>query len=118
MDASIGFETLRAENSGSAMNDTLGFFANFTSAYVSSPSSTLSTAMNSAKTVMFLADADLIALGVVQAVNSCGGPYIPFRVGRVDATGPGNFGTPEPETPIDETLSRAEISGFSQTEFM
>lgn len=36
VDASIGFETLRAENSGSAMNDTLGFFANFTSAYVSS----------------------------------------------------------------------------------
>lgn len=36
LDASIGFETLRAENSGSAMNDTMGFFANYTSAYVSS----------------------------------------------------------------------------------
>lgn len=36
LDASIGFETLRAENSGSAMNDTMGFYANFTSAVVSS----------------------------------------------------------------------------------
>lgn len=36
IDASIGFETLRAENSGSAMNDSLGFFAPFISKYVSS----------------------------------------------------------------------------------
>lgn len=36
VDASIGFETLRAENSGAAMNDTLKFFANYTSAAVSS----------------------------------------------------------------------------------
>lgn len=68
--------------------------------------------------IEILADADLVALGVVQAVGSCGGPHIPFRVGRIDASGPGNFGTPEPETPIDETLSRAKISGYSQTEFM
>lgn len=57
LDASIGFETLRTENSGAAMNDTvrwnvislmncaeltvnqqMGFFANYTSAHVSSTS--------------------------------------------------------------------------------
>jgi hypothetical protein len=36
IDASIGFETLRPENSGSAMNDSLGFFAPFVNAHVSS----------------------------------------------------------------------------------
>ena len=36
LDASIGFETLRAENSGTAMNDSLTFFAPFVNAQVSS----------------------------------------------------------------------------------
>jgi hypothetical protein len=36
IDASIGFETLRPENSGSAMNDSLGFFAPFYNAHRSS----------------------------------------------------------------------------------
>lgn len=98
LDASIGFETLRAENSGSAMNDTMGFFANYTSAVVS--------------------NADLLALGVVQSVGSCGGPNVPYKIGRVDATGPGNFGTPEPEMGVEETLARAKYSGYSQTEFI
>ncbi|KAJ7912116.1 heme peroxidase [Mycena leptocephala] len=35
IDASIGLETLRPENSGSAMNDSLGFFAPFVNAHVS-----------------------------------------------------------------------------------
>jgi hypothetical protein len=29
LDASIGFETMRAENKGAAMNDTLGWYARF-----------------------------------------------------------------------------------------
>lgn len=36
MDASIGFETLRPENSGSAMNDTFGFLAPYFNAERSS----------------------------------------------------------------------------------
>lgn len=36
MDASIGFETLREENSGSAMNDSLSFFLPFVNKYASS----------------------------------------------------------------------------------
>jgi hypothetical protein len=38
IDASIGFETLRPENGGSAMNDTIGFFSSFVNAHVSSES--------------------------------------------------------------------------------
>lgn len=60
----------------------------------------------------------MVALGVVQSVGSCGGPNIPYRFGRVDATGPGNFGTPEPDEGLEETLARAKYSGYSQTEFM
>lgn len=36
IDASIGFETLREENSGSAMNDSLGFFRPYVNSKVSS----------------------------------------------------------------------------------
>lgn len=36
IDASIGFETLRPENSGSAMNDSLSFFAPYVNKHVSS----------------------------------------------------------------------------------
>lgn len=36
IDASIGFETLRPENSGSAMNDSLAFFAPYVNAHTSS----------------------------------------------------------------------------------
>jgi hypothetical protein len=38
IDASIGFETLREENSGSAMNDSLGFFRPYVSSKISSKS--------------------------------------------------------------------------------
>jgi hypothetical protein len=38
IDASIGFETLRPEDSGSAMNDSIGFFSNYVTPYVSSRS--------------------------------------------------------------------------------
>ncbi|KAJ7802618.1 heme peroxidase [Mycena olivaceomarginata] len=56
IDASIGFETLRPENSGSAMNDSLGFFAPFVNAHVSM--------------------ADMIALSVVMSVGTCSAPTI------------------------------------------
>ncbi len=47
LDASIQFETDRAENSGAAMNDSMAFFAPFANAYVSSICpATLSLASN------------------------------------------------------------------------
>ncbi|KAF7348797.1 Peroxidase [Mycena venus] len=98
IDASIGFETLRPENSGAAMNDSLGFFAPFVNAHVSM--------------------ADMIALSVVMSVGSCSAPsiHIPLRGGRVDATEGGLFGVPEPETDIHTTLNQFSQAGFSQSD--
>jgi hypothetical protein len=59
IDASIGFETLREENSGTAFNDSLGFFR----PHVSSKIGT----------------ADFIALSVIMSLGNCGGPQIPLR---------------------------------------
>ncbi|KAJ7477946.1 heme peroxidase [Mycena galericulata] len=96
IDASIGFETLRPENSGAAMNDSLAFFAPFVNAEVSM--------------------ADIIALSVVMVVGTCSSPSIavPLRGGRFDATEGGPFGVPEPETDIDTTLNEFLGAGFDQ----
>ncbi|KAJ7592204.1 heme peroxidase [Mycena floridula] len=98
IDASIGFETLRPENSGAAMNDSLRFFAPFVNAHVSM--------------------ADLIALGVVMSIGGCSDPsvHIPLRTGRVDATEGGDFGVPEPETGIEETLEQFSQAGFGPSD--
>ena len=58
--------------------------------------------------------ADLIALGVAMATGVCGGPQIPLRGGRIDATGPGASGVPEPETDIKTTLTEFSGAGFDQ----
>ena len=94
LDASIGFETLRPENTGAAFNDTLFFFQFFFNAKLSM--------------------ADLIAAGVAISIGACGGPSIPLRGGRTDAIGPGPFGVPEPETDIQTTLAEFSSAGFSQ----
>lgn len=96
IDASIGFETLRAENSGSAMNDSLGFFRHWVNSKVSM--------------------ADLIALSVSVSVGNCGGPQIPVRGGRKDATEAGAPGVPAPETSLEETLEFFGRAGFNQVE--
>ncbi|KAL9113513.1 MAG: hypothetical protein Q9227_002250 [Pyrenula ochraceoflavens] len=94
VDASIGFESSREENSGSAFNDTFNYMAPYVSAAVSM--------------------ADLLALGTVVAVGSCGGPQIPLRGGRIDAAGPGRSGVPEPQTNLEETLSEFASAGFNR----
>lgn len=60
--------------------------------------------------------ADLIALGAVISIKSCGGPYVSLRGGRVDATKAGPFGVCEPETDIDSTLSKFKAAGFNQAD--
>lgn len=59
---------------------------------------------------------DLIALSVVMAVGACSGPQIPLRGGRIDATEGGEFGVPEPESSIEDTLSRLQLAGFDQSD--
>ena len=66
VDASILYELTRAEHAGAAFRNTLTRYA----PYFSSRTSL----------------ADLIAAGVYSATRSCGGPAVPVRGGRKDAT--------------------------------
>lgn len=93
LDASIMFEGDRPENPGDAFNNSLGFFKNYYT--VRSPAS------------------DLVALGVVAATQLCGGPEIPFRVGRVDATEAGPAGVPEPTQDIETHTKIFAKAGFN-----
>ncbi|MCJ1429220.1 hypothetical protein MMC29_007133 [Sticta canariensis] len=96
LDGSVGYETDRPENTGPGILDSLFFFSFFVNA----------------KATM----ADLIALGAVISIKSCGGPYVSLRGGRVDATEAGPFGVCEPETDIDSTLSKFKAAGFNQAD--
>ena len=55
-------------------------------------------------------------MGTVTSVGNCGGPRIPYRGGRVDATGPGPSGVPAPDTDLQTTLSFFANAGFSQAD--
>ena len=94
IDASIGYETHRPENAGPAFDDSLFFFSFFVNAKVSM--------------------ADLIAVGAAMAMGTCGGAPVALRGGRIDATGPGRQGVPEPETDIRTTLADMARAGFNQ----
>ncbi|KAI2616801.1 heme peroxidase [Hypoxylon sp. NC1633] len=97
IDASIGFETFRDENKGSAFNDSFTFWRPFVNEFVSM--------------------ADLLAVGTVMSVHLCGGKYIPYQYGRIDATEADPMtGVPEPGTSVDETLSQFERAGFNQSD--
>ena len=93
LDASIQFETDRAENVGDAFNATLSFTNNYYSIRSSA--------------------ADLLALSTVLSVGNCGGPKIPLRVGRVDATEGGAQGVPEPQQDLDTHKKMFAKAGFS-----
>lgn len=83
LDASIGFETSRAENVGPAFADSLTFFSYFFNQKVSSK---LLLSYHSCTQTDCNVVSDLIALGTVMATSACGGPHVEFRAGRVDAT--------------------------------
>ncbi|OTA96545.1 hypothetical protein M434DRAFT_373620 [Hypoxylon sp. CO27-5] len=97
VDASIGFETEREENSGTAFNDSFTFWQPFVNEFVPM--------------------ADLLAVGTVMSVHLCGGKYIPYQYGRVDATeADPKTGVPEPSTSVEETLAQFEQAGFNQSD--
>ncbi|KAK7008397.1 peroxidase [Favolaschia claudopus] len=100
LDASIRFaeEQARPENAGNGFSNTLGVVAGFSSRYVSI--------------------ADTIALGTVMAVEFCGGPRIPFRGGRIDATEPNLPGVPEPDQTLDSHIASFARQGFTQQEMI
>lgn len=98
LDASIMFETEREENVGAAFNGTLGFMVNF------------HTVKSSA--------ADLLALGVVTVLATCGGPQLPFRAGRVDAREAGSEGVPLPEQDLATHTDQFAKAGFNTSDMI
>lgn len=114
IDASIGFETHRPENVGVAFNDSLFVFSFFISAKVSS------RLQISPSNVGEFTDhgivADLIALATAMAIGTCGGPPIPLRGGRTDATEAGASGVCQPETDLQTTLASFSGAGFNQAD--
>lgn len=104
LDASIGFELDRPENTGKALTDTIKAFL---------------PAMSSRSSM-----ADLIALGAIMSVTACtinskGPPqFIPFRGGRVDATSIGPAGVPQPQEDLATHTTSFKKQGFSQSEMI
>ncbi|KAG5653821.1 hypothetical protein H0H81_010289 [Sphagnurus paluster] len=95
LDASIVFELERVQNVGVKGLDA---FKHFTSPYVSM--------------------ADVIAMGTVLSVASCGGPIIPFRGGRIDATKAGPDTVPEPHGDLEDHIESFKRQGFTKTEMI
>ncbi|KAJ6463794.1 L-ascorbate oxidase [Mycena vitilis] len=98
LDGSIFFETARSENVGAGMNNTLSDFSTYPNKYVSR--------------------ADIIAIGTVFAVSTCGGPVIPFRGGRVDANVASPSSVPDPGDSLDSLTNNFAKQGFNVSEMI
>ena len=94
IDASLAFELNSGENIGSGLYTSLVTYARF---------------FNSRLSV-----SDLIALGVYAGVRACGGPVIPMRGGRVDATSAGPIGVPQPQNGIGQFTNQFIRMGYSK----
>ncbi|KAJ6484881.1 heme peroxidase [Mycena sanguinolenta] len=98
MDASIMFEFTRPQDIGIGMFKSLSDFAFDLNGYVGM--------------------ADAIAMGAINAVIDCGGPVIPFRGGRIDATEAGPATVPEPQQDLASHIASFKAQGFNQTEMI
>ncbi|KAK7039847.1 peroxidase [Favolaschia claudopus] len=100
LDGSIRFEEerLRPENPGDGFNNTLAFLSATSNRYISI--------------------ADSLALAAVIAIETCGGPEIPFRGNRIDATSPNSPGVPEPQQDIDSHIGAFARQGFNKEEMI
>jgi catalase (peroxidase I) len=68
--------------------------------------------------LLTLTGADIIALGAVFAVATCGGPIVPFRGGRVETWTAGGFGTPQPQQDLDTLTESFRKQGFSRSQMI
>lgn len=101
VDGSIGFEldsSIYPTNTGPAFGLAMTFYQQF---------------FNSRASM-----ADLVAVGLYQAVRGCGGPVVSVRTGRVDATGPGPVGVPEPTDPTPKLIGDFRRMGFTPEEMI
>ena len=97
LDASLQFE-LGGDNIGPAFLQSLTNFAPFFTSRSSM--------------------ADMIAMGVYTGVRSCGGPVVPIKTGRIDATEAGPPGVPLPENSLYTFENQFLRTGFSTTEMI
>ncbi|KAJ7172936.1 heme peroxidase [Mycena crocata] len=100
LDASIRFaeEQGRPENPGDGFSNTIIALIGSSNRYISI--------------------ADALALGTIVAVETCGGPEIPFRGGRVDAAEPNSPGVPEPQQDLQSHTNSFARQGFTPTEMI
>ena len=98
LDGSLQYELDNGENTGPGHRTTLSFMDSFITTR-----SSLS---------------DLIAMGVYMSVRSCGGPVIPIRAGRTDATEAGSLGVPQPQNSVTTFQQQFERMGFNTQEMI
>ena len=98
IDASIQFELASSDNAGTGFTDTVAK----QSAYLSTRASL----------------ADIIAMGMWAGVRVCGGPGIPVRTGRVDATMANNPGVPQPQNSQFSFTQQFLRFGFDTTQMV
>ncbi|PVF93556.1 heme peroxidase [Serendipita vermifera] len=98
LDASIAVELDREENKGTGILETMAFFIDFVTPRVSL--------------------SDLLAMSVVTAMDSCGGPEIPYRWGRIDNFTPSPAGVPEPHQDLQTHKNMFSRMGFTQEEMI
>ncbi|KAF8061773.1 heme peroxidase [Lyophyllum atratum] len=98
LDASIALELDGAQNIGEGMVQSLLDFDGLRGPYVPL--------------------ADIIAMGAVLAVASCGGPVIPYRAGRRDAKEAGPATVPEPQDSLESHIASFKNQGFTQEEMI
>lgn len=98
IDASLAFELNSGENIGSGLYTSLVTYARF---------------FNSRLSI-----SDLIALGVYAGVRACGGPAIPMRGGRIDATLAGPMGVPQPQNGIGQFTNQFMRMGYSKDDMI
>ena len=98
IDASLAFELNDGENVGAGFNSTFVTYAGFFNSRLSA--------------------ADLVALGVYASVRECGGPIIPMRGGRVDATAAGPLGVPQPQNGAGTFTNQFARMGFNTTDMI
>ena len=99
IDASLALELNNGDNVGTGFNTTFTTYAKYLNSRLSA--------------------ADLVALGVYTSVRACGGPAIPIKGGRKDATvaGPGGA-IPQPENAIGTFKSQFQRMGFTAVDMI
>jgi hypothetical protein len=98
IDASLAFELNDGENIGAGFNSTFTTYGQF---------------FNSRLPV-----SDLVALGVYASTRTCGGPVVPMRGGRVDATAAGPLGVPQPQNGQGTFLNQFSRMGFNASDMI